>query len=147
MIALYISIIMLPLVLLVYKYTANLDIDYMFIGDEIAINELRELLLITYELNINDDSLNFIYQGKEFELSLVNNKLLLQPGTMIYLYGIDDLNFYEKNNSIYISYLRKGKRYEKNIMSKTSIYLDDLYSCLDECRECDLVDEFVSNAQ
>ena len=140
-IALYISVLLLPIVLLIFTYSSNLDIDYGLLTDEIAINELRELLLITYDLKINEHHLNFIYQDKDFSLSLVNNKLLLQPGTVIYLNDIDNLYFYIKDNSIYMKYLRKGKEYERSLLKKESFYLNDFYDCHDEFIDDDLSDE------
>ena len=141
LIALYISVILLPIALLISIYSSNLDIDYGLLSDEIALNELREVMLISYDLKISDKRLEFLYQGEEYSLSLVNGKLLLQPGTLIYLNDIDDLNFYINNNSIYIKYLRKGKEYERNILKKESFYIDDFSNCDDELSDDDNSDE------
>lgn len=141
LIALYISVILLPIALLIFIYSSNLDIDYGLLSDEIALNELREVMLLSYNLKISDKRLEFLYQGEEYSLSLVNEKLLLQPGTLIYLNDIDDLNFYINNNSIYIKYLRKGKEYERNIFKKESFYIDDFSNCDDELFDDDNSDE------
>ena len=141
LIALYISVILLPIALLIFIYSSNLDIDYGLLSDEIALNELREVMLISYDLKISDKRLEFLYQGEDYSLSLVNGKLLLQPGTLIYLNDIDDLYFYINNNSIYIKYLRKGKEYERNLLKKESFYIDDFSNCDDELPDDDNSDE------
>ena len=75
LIALYISVILLPIALLIFIYSSNLDIDYGLLSDEIALNELREVMLISYDLKISDKRLEFLYQGEDYSLSLVNGKL------------------------------------------------------------------------
>ena len=77
LIALFITLLLLPIALLLFRYTSNLKVDYMSLNDEIALSELREVLLLSYDLNIYEDYLAFIYQNEEYKLSLVNNKLLL----------------------------------------------------------------------
>ena len=144
LIALYISVILLPIALLIFIYSTNLNIDYGLLADEIGLQELREVMLISYELKIMDKRLEFLYQDENYSLALVNNKLLLQPGTLIYLNDIDDLNFFIKDNSIYIRYLRKGKEYERNILKKESFYLNDFSNCNDELSDYDNSDEQLS---
>lgn len=126
---LLIIVSMLPICTMAFKYTSNIPFEYNEVSDELALAELRELLLITYDMDVSYDSLNFIYQNKNYSLSMVNNKLLLQPGTQIYLNDIDDLHFEIRGNAIYVMYQRKNKNYERAIGSSTGIYLDRFSDC------------------
>lgn len=137
LIGLIITCAMLPMCMLSFKYIANIEFDYNKINDEIALCQLRENLLISYDMRVSSDSLNFIYKNKNYSLSLVNNKLILQPGTQIYLYDVDDLSFDIKNNCIYVSYSRGDKDYERVIASQTGIYINDFSSCDVLINDCD----------
>ena len=52
LIALYISVILLPIALLIFIYSSNLDIDYGLLSDEIALNELREVKMNKRKIEI-----------------------------------------------------------------------------------------------
>ena len=129
LIGLIITITMLPICISAYNYTSSLKFDYNEINDEIALMQLRELMLITYDLDITDRQLSFRYKNKTFTLSLVNNKLILQPGTQIYLNDIDDLYFDTKNNCIYVIYERNNNIYERVLCCQQGLYLDDFSDC------------------
>ena len=121
--------IFLPLSSLCLNYVSKIDYDYSEINDEIAIYQLRELLLIAYDLRIYNDEINFTYQDKTFTLSLVNGRLLLQPGTQIYLDEVDNLYFTEASNLIYLNYEKKNKQYQKVLTKANGIYLDEFSDC------------------
>ena len=128
---------MLPICIHAFKYTGDIKFEYNEINDEIALMQLREILLITYDMHVASDELNFIYKNKEFKLSLVNNKLLLQPGTQIFLNDIDNLSFKIKNSFIYVEYERDNKVYERLIGRQERFYIDDFSYCdvLDDERD------------
>lgn len=129
LIALYICIIMLPLCSLAFNSVVNIPFEYNEVNDELALFQLREIMLISYDLNYSRDQIDFIYKNKEFRLSLVNNKLILQPGTQIFLYDVDDLYFDIKDNCIFVNYERNNKKFEKAICSLTGIHLDEFSDC------------------
>ena len=129
LLALAVSTAMLPICMLAFRFTVDLPFDYDEICDELALSQLRETLLIAYDLQINDSSLDFICRNKDFSLSLVNGKMLLQPGTQIYLNDIDDLYFFSRNGCIYVAYERKGKTYERVLGSQKGIYIDEFSDC------------------
>ena len=112
-----------------FRYVADIPFEYNEICDEVALSELRELLLIAYDMEVTYDSLYFIYQNKRFSLSVVNSKLILQPGTQIYLNDIDAANFEIRGKTIYVIYERKNKTYERAIGKATGIHLDDFSDC------------------
>lgn len=134
---LIITITMLPICIEAFIYTGNIKFDYNEINDEIALCQLREQLLISYDLEADTSELNFIYKNKNCKLSMVNNKLIMQPGTQIYLNEIDDLFFDTKNGCIYVNYIRDDKEYERIICKQEGLYIDDFSDCDVFTIECD----------
>lgn len=131
MIALYVVMIMLPIAIGIFTYCSNFKFDYKEIDDEITLYKLRKTYLLSYNQEIYDDYIVFMYDDKYFELSNTNNHLILKPGSQIYLEDIDSARFYEDNNCIMIEYQRGNKTYEKVIGSKERLYIDD-FSCSDD---------------
>ena len=135
LLALYIAVLLLPITLLTFRYVSNISFDYNEINDEIAMSQLRENLLFIYDLDFDSNHLSFRYKGKNYTLQEVNNKLLLQPGTQIYLNDIDYLYFKKENNCIYVVYSRNNKQYERVLCSQKGIYLDEFSDCDDDDTE------------
>ena len=129
LIGLIISVTMLPICIEAFIFGSKIPFDYNEINDEIAMYQLREQLLISYDMNINSDELNFKYKNKNFKLSLVNRKLLLQPGSQMYLNDIDDLYFDVRNGCIYVCYERNNKQYERVISKQEGLYIDNFSAC------------------
>jgi hypothetical protein len=129
LLGLIITCTMLPITVQAFRFTSNIKFEYNEINDEIALMQLREILLIAYDMNIYSDELNFRYKNKDFSLSLVNNKLLLQPGTQIFLNDVDNIVFKTKNDFIYIEYERNNETYERLIGKQEGLYIDDFSNC------------------
>ena len=129
LVGLLIIVSMLPICSMAFSYTSRIPFEYNEIADELALAELREILLITYDMKVSFSSLDFIYQNKDFSLSLVNRKMLLQPGTQIYLNDIDELHFEIRGNTIYVIYERNNRKYERALTSSQGIYIDEFSDC------------------
>lgn len=138
LIGLIITITMLPICIEAFTFTSNIKFNYNEINDEIALAQLREQMLIAYDMYVTSDQINFIYKNKDFKLSLVNGKLILQPGTQIYLADIDDLRFETRNGCVYVIYERNNKTYERVICQEERLYIDDFSACdvLDDGTDC-----------
>ena len=138
LIGLIITITMLPICIEAFTFTSNIKFNYSEINDEIALAQLREQMLIAYDMYVTSDQINFIYKNKDFKLSLVNGKLILQPGTQIYLADIDDLRFETRNGCVYVIYERNNKTYERVICQEERLYIDDFSACdvLDDGTDC-----------
>lgn len=138
LIGLIITITMLPICLEAFTFTSNIKFNYNEINDEIALAQLREQMLIAYDMYVTSDQIDFIYKNKDFKLSLVNGKLILQPGTQIYLADIDDLRFETRNGCVYVIYERNNKTYERVICQEGRLYIDDFSACdvLDDGADC-----------
>jgi len=125
-----IACLLLPLSLLAILYTSKIDFSYLEVNDEISLQELRENLLFIYDLSFSEYELDFIYKGKEYSLSQVNDKLIMQPGTIIYLDDIEDLSFKEEDNCIFVNYVRNNQTYSRVICQKQSLYLEQFSDCV-----------------
>ena len=101
LLGLIITITMHPVCMEAFMYVSDIPFNYNEINDEIALSQLREQLLISYDMYVSSDELNFIYKNKNFKLSMVNNKMIMQPGTQISLNDIDNLNFEMYNECKY----------------------------------------------
>lgn len=129
LIGLIITITMLPVCIEAFMFGSRIPFDYDEINDEIALEQLREQLLISYDMNISSDQLNFVYKNKNFTLSLVNGKLLLQPGTQMYLNDVENLYFDSRDGCIYVCYERGNKQFERVLCKQERFYIDDFSDC------------------
>ena len=129
LLALIVTMTILPLSAMSLRYAADMTFDYNEINDEIALYQLREILLIAYDMEVGSNQLFFNYQNHDFRLSEVNNMLLLQPGTQIFLNDIDSLYFYEKNDSIHLCYQRQDKSHDTILCSSDRFYIDRFSAC------------------
>ena len=129
LIGLIITLTMLPICIEAFMFTSKIPLDYNEINDEIALQQLREQLLISYDMDISSDRLDFIYKNKNFSLSLVNKKLLLQPGTQMYLNDVDDLYFDTRDGCIYVCYKKGNKQFERVLCKQERFYIDDFSDC------------------
>ena len=120
---------MLPICIEAFTYTSNIEFDYNEISDELALAQLREQLLIAYNMNIASNEIDFIYKNKYCKLSLVNRKLLLQPGTQIYLNDIDNLYFDIKGDVMFVNYEKDNKQFERAICKQEGLYIDNFSDC------------------
>lgn len=129
LIGLIITITLLPICIQAFIYTSNIDFNYDEVNDELALYQLRQQLLIAYDMDVKNNIISFEYRNNVCSLSLVNRKLLLQPGTQIYLNDIDDLCFSIKNDCVFINYSRGNKKYERILCKQERFYIDDFSDC------------------
>ena len=131
-VALLITMSILPIAVNVISYASNLKYEYDLVNDEVSLFQLRRILLVAYDVNNNGYSLDFIYHSNNYSLSLINNRLVLQPGYQMFLDNVDYLEFKEEGNAIYIEYEKNNKEYKTPIIKRNGIYLDDFLDTDDE---------------
>lgn len=78
------------------------------IQDEIALAQLRRMLIIGDCLEISDARLDMEYQGEMRSLQQVNDNLVMKPGTLIFLPRIEDCHFRREGNAVLLSWQRNG---------------------------------------
>ena len=86
--------------------------DRAFLQDQIALIQLRRYLAVAYEIELLPSSLTFQRQHEEMRLSVVNQNLIVQPGTQIFLMDIETTIFYLEGDSVMLRYVRDNQEYE-----------------------------------
>ena len=116
----------------------NSDEDYYITQDNIAMMQLRKILLLSYDNEIYSDHLEFKYKDENWSIYVTSgNNLNLgkedgHSGTQIYLYDVQDVSFRQEDNCIFINYTRKNKEYEFNIGKAQSLYIRDFPDCVSD---------------
>jgi hypothetical protein len=124
--ALLITLTILPLAISIFSFVANIKPNYNLLNNELALIDLRRRLLIAYDLNIEENRLEFINNGETNYLYYVNDKLILSPGTQIYLNDVKDVYFNLENGVIYLNYITNdNKEYKSAIGKEKGFYIDD----------------------
>lgn len=83
------------------------------VQDETALSQLRNIMLLAYDVECGGSSVSFTYQKREMILRQVNDHLIIQPGTQIFLSAVDDVYFTEREGLIFIVYERNGREEER----------------------------------
>lgn len=79
------------------------------VQDEIALAQMRRILMLSYRPKVFPEHLEYTYQLRGFSLSEVNGNLIIQPGTQVILAGITAAWFEEEGGIVYVVYERNGK--------------------------------------
>ncbi len=135
LLALAVLMLSLPIVVSLFLFASRFDIDYRKVNEEIELMKLREVLLLSYERQVYNNELAFIYQGVPYTLSLVNGKLLLQPGTVIYMSDLQGLRFAGDGSVVHMSVTRNGREERYVLCAEKSLCIGDLPHCDDEFSE------------
>jgi len=86
--------------------------DRTSLQDQIALVQLRRYLAVAYDIELLPSSLTFQRQHEEMRLSVVNQNLIVQPGTQMFLMDIEAALFYLEGDSVMLRYVRDNQEYE-----------------------------------
>ena len=86
--------------------------DRTSLQDQIALVQLRRYLAVAYDIELLPSSLTFQRQHEEMRLSVVNQNLIVQPGTQMFLMDIEAALFYSEGDSVMLRYIRDNQEYE-----------------------------------
>ena len=86
--------------------------DRTSLQDQIALIQLRRYLAVAYDVELLPSSLTFQRQHEEMRLSVVNQNLIVQPGTQMFLMEIEAALFYLEGDSVMLRYVRDNQEYE-----------------------------------
>lgn len=86
--------------------------DRTSLQDQIALIQLRRYLAVAYDVELLPSSLTFQRQQEEMRLSVVNQNLIVQPGTQMFLMDIETALFYLEGDSVMLRYVRNQQEYE-----------------------------------
>lgn len=96
----------------VISITRNVLKDSTPLQDQIALVQLRHYLAVAYDIELQPTMISFQRQHEEMRLRLVNQNLIIQPGTQIFLMDIESAMFYLENDSVILRYVRENQEYE-----------------------------------
>lgn len=96
----------------VISITRNVFKDRTPLQDQIALVQLRHYLAVAYDIELQPTMISFQRQQEEMRLRLVNQNLIIQPGTQIFLMDIESAMFYLENDSVILRYVRENQEYE-----------------------------------
>ena len=86
------------------------------VEDDFALNQLRTYLIGVSILNIDESSIEYQKDGKVRAISLLNQKVISQPGTLVFLSDVNEIHFIERNGIVYLKYCRNDKCHERWIV-------------------------------
>lgn len=104
--------ICIPILVQVISLTRSVLKDRTLLQDQIALVQLRHYLAVAYDIELQPTALSFQRQHEEMRLRLVNQNLIIQPGTQMFLMDIESAMFYLENDSVILRYVRDSHEYE-----------------------------------
>ena len=114
LIALMITIVLIAPLNMLLNSLHYLNYDLLTaMEDEISLQQLRLYLVNGEDFSIENGCLYYVKSLEQKQLCLVNQKLISQPGTLIFHSNVNEINFSNDANTLYLSYCRKNVCYEK----------------------------------
>jgi len=108
MIMISVSTMMVPVI----KLLAALKPEKTYYQDEIGVYQLQLELAVNDIVEVRDDTIVYEKLGEEFELHIINGKLISQAGTLDFIHDIEQVWFSVENDVVYMTYERDEKRFE-----------------------------------
>lgn len=115
LIALIVSSVLIPLVFTSLRLLISHQYFNQEAQDEIALYQLRKILLLVNHISISDTILEGFLNEEEIRLVYDNRHVYLQPGTQIFLTDIDDGYFSIEGNLCFFNYYR-DKTWTKRVL-------------------------------
>ena len=105
LLTLLIIVMMIPVIILSISTISHALKQPYCLQDLVATYQLRRILVLSYSPHIEED----------MKLSLINENIILTPGTQIFYIDVDTCMFYEENHVIYVQYERGEDAYTEAI--------------------------------
>ncbi|MGN1405321.1 MAG: hypothetical protein ACI4WM_03560 [Erysipelotrichaceae bacterium] len=138
-VALCIVMSVMPIAVSSIELLSKIEERYDLINDELCLYRLRRILLIAYDVEIDDCVMSFVYKDSERQLSLVNGRLVMTPGYQMFLNDVDSLYFRENDGCIELVYEKDNKEYKVVLCEAEGICIADF------CDNSDADDELYSD--
>jgi lipopolysaccharide export system protein LptA len=106
---------MIIIVLNAFKVISKYKIDNYEIQDEISTIQIMRLLTISNNIDVSSNRISFDLDNKTWNIELINNNVILQPGTQFIFIDVDNAWFNKENRFIYINFIRKNIEYKRLI--------------------------------
>lgn len=115
LISFFIIFFMIIIVLNAFKVISKYKIDNYEIQDEISTIQIMRLLTISNNIDVSSNRISFDLDNKTWNIELINNNVILQPGTQFIFIDVDNAWFNKENRFIYINFIRKNIEYKRLI--------------------------------
>ena len=115
LLALSIALIVLSTVNLALSVLSKAEFSADQLQNQIGIVQLRRHLFTAYDFVVEEDSLNYWLGADNYTLRLVNNRLIQQPGTLIFLVNIEECEFSQEEEVITLRYVSQERNYEEDL--------------------------------
>lgn len=109
--------------------SSALKFDYKMLQDEISTLQLRRILALSYDLEVNSNVLYFEYENKDYYLSYKNESIQMSPGTQIFYDEVLDYEFKVKDEVISLVLIRKEGSFEYLLASQKGIDFASFSDC------------------
>ncbi len=107
LIGLILSFLVLNLLVSSFKLV-DINLHDQSSQDLISSLQIHQILNLATNIEVTNDEINFDYLDENRYLQLVNNKIILKPGTVIYFLKVIDIVFFLEDEKIYLKITRKS---------------------------------------
>lgn len=80
-----------------------------------GVLQLKQILNLGSNIEISADQIEYDYKENHFTVNLINDRLIIQPGTNILILDISSIEFIEDDLGLVIIYQRKDQIYHRRI--------------------------------
>ena len=115
MIALMISSLVFLCIYQITQMLSYIDFYDQHLQDINGILQLKQSLNLGSNIEISTNEIGYDFKEEHFTISLINNRLIIQPGTNIILTKIDHVEFIEDDLGLVITYQRSDDIYHRRI--------------------------------
>ena len=95
--------------------TKKIEYHSLDIQDLNGLLQLKQNLNLASNIEIASDEITYDYRDQNFTISLVNDNLIIHPGTNILMLDIEELQFIEDEEHLSIEYARNERIYRRKI--------------------------------
>ena len=95
---------------------ARVNFDSTTLQNRLGIIQLREHLYLATNIEISDDELTYMIKKDSYRLGLLNGRLVQQPGTLIFLLNIEELDFVLEDEVIIMSYKADNREWKASLV-------------------------------
>lgn len=100
------SINLIVTALPVFRYIIK---DYEFAQDQLSIEQMRQILMLSEKIEVTENKLQFIYMNDLCQIQLHNERIVKNDGYQILMEGVESVTFYENDLCVYITYQKKDE--------------------------------------
>ena len=107
LVGLILSFLVLDLALGGFKH-AKIDNHDHTTQDLISSLQIHQILNGSTDIIVSDQIIDFNYLNQQRTLEIINSKIIMKPGTVIYYLKVDNYNFYVEDQKIYLKVTRQN---------------------------------------